>query len=131
MRSKIIALIIFLGILLGVFLAGCAQQDQNGGPYGTPTPSESPTQTPLSGEVTVSIEEFSYSPQSITVETGTVVTWENVQSVTHTVTSEEDLFDSGNIEQDESYSYTFEEAGTYNYYCTIHPSMEGEVMVVD
>lgn len=117
-------------ILVGLFLAGCAQQGQYGGednqqPTDTPTPGE----TPLSGEVTATINSYSYNPQNITVKEGTKVVWENEQSITHTVTSKEDFFDSGNIEQGDSYSYTFEKPGTYNYYCTIHPSMEGKVVV--
>ncbi len=136
MRTKFVALIALLSILV----AGCAQQDQeqSGGDYygnqepvGTPTIEDSPSGTPLSGKVTVVIEGFSYNPESVTIERGTRVTWENQQSVTHTVTSEDGLFDSVDIGQSESYSYTFEEPGTYKYYCTIHPSMEGEIVVVD
>lgn len=128
MKLKITALTALI-VLVGLSMMGCAQQDQ----YGDQQPMETstPGETPLSGEATVTIDSYSYNPQSITVKTGTEVIWENEQSVTHTVTSEEDVFDSGDIGQGESYSYTFEEPGTYDYYCTIHPSMEGEVVVME
>ncbi len=127
MKLKIGALI----VLVGLSLIGCAQESPYGEgdyqqPVGTPTPEETP-----SGDTTVTIESYSYNPQSITVKVGTEVTWKNEQSVTHTVTSEEGLFDSGDIEQGETYSYTFEDLGRHNYYCTIHPSMTGEVIVIE
>lgn len=77
----------------------------------------------------VVIEGLSFNPSSITVPAGMEVVWVNQDGTTHTVTSRDDVFDSGNIADGESFSYTFDEAGTYEYYCTIHPSMEGEVTV--
>ncbi len=78
----------------------------------------------------VMIEGFAFKPSSITVPEGMEVVWMNEDGTTHTVTSRDEVFDSGNIANGESYSYTFGEAGTYEYYCTLHPSMEGEVEVV-
>ncbi|MFO7966155.1 MAG: PQQ-dependent sugar dehydrogenase [Archaeoglobaceae archaeon] len=77
----------------------------------------------------VMIQGFAFSPSSITVPAGMEVVWENQDGTTHTVTSRDGVFDSGNIADGETYSYTFDEAGTYEYYCTIHPSMEGVVEV--
>ncbi|MFP3945966.1 MAG: plastocyanin/azurin family copper-binding protein [Archaeoglobaceae archaeon] len=79
--------------------------------------------------VGVMIEDFAFNPSSITVPVGIEVVWMNRDGATHTVTSRDDMFDSGNIANGESYSYTFDEAGTYEYYCTLHPSMEGEIEV--
>ncbi|MDA4126610.1 MAG: cupredoxin family copper-binding protein [Thaumarchaeota archaeon] len=71
-----------------------------------------------------------YSPSSFTVKAGTTVTWVNHDGTAHTVTSKgSSLFDSGNILTGGSFSYTFTHAGTYQYYCTIHPWMTGMVVV--
>jgi len=71
-----------------------------------------------------------YSPQTLTVKAGTKVTWVNKDTVTHTVTSHGiSLFDSGNLATGATFSYTFARAGTYPYYCTIHPWMKGTVVV--
>jgi plastocyanin len=71
-----------------------------------------------------------YSPSSFTVKVGTTVTWVNHDGTIHTVTSKgSSLFDSGNIPTGGSFSYSFTQAGTYQYYCTIHPWMVGTVVV--
>ena len=71
-----------------------------------------------------------YSPSSFTVKVGTSVTWVNHDGTTHTATSKgSSLFDSGNIPTGGSFSYTFTQAGTYQYYCTIHPWMTGTIVV--
>ena len=75
-----------------------------------------------------------YIPSKIVIEQGQQVTWVNEDSAFHSVTSgfyDEpiDLFDSGHMDPFESYTLTFDEAGTYNYFCTLHPWMEGQVIV--
>lgn len=75
-----------------------------------------------------------YIPSKIVIEKGQQVTWVNEDSAFHSVTSgfyDEpiDLFDSGHMDPFESYTLTFDEAGTYNYFCTLHPWMEGQVIV--
>ncbi|MCF7805940.1 MAG: cupredoxin domain-containing protein [Candidatus Marinimicrobia bacterium] len=88
-----------------------------------------------SGPNTVIMENTSYNPETLTVEIGTTVTWENNDSYAHTVTSGSpgnptDTFDSGNIEAGESYERTFNETGTFNSYCTLHPdNMTGTIEV--
>lgn len=77
----------------------------------------------------VVIQDLAFNPSSITVPAGMEVVWENQDGVTHTVTSDDGLFDSGDLGGGETFSYTFDEAGTYEYGCTIHTSMEGEVEV--
>ncbi len=82
----------------------------------------------------VIMQDNRYIPQSITVPSGTTVTWVNRDSYPHTVTSgarenPTDLFDSGNIPAEGTFSYTFGQAGTYPYYCTLHPGMDGTVTV--
>ena len=78
----------------------------------------------------------SYSPNPITVERGQTVTWYNGDTISHTVTSGHDnngdsgqAFDSKAIIPNQYYSLTFDNAGTYPYYCFYHPSMVGEIIV--
>jgi len=77
----------------------------------------------------VVISDFSYSPQEVTVEAGTTVTWRNEDGVAHTVTADQGGFNSGNIEGGSEFTHTFSQAGEYPYHCEIHPSMKGKVVV--
>lgn len=75
-----------------------------------------------------------YIPSEITVDKGKTVTWRNEDSAFHSVTSgfyDEPtiLFDSGYLDPFESFSYTFEQSGIYDYYCTLHPWMKAKVVV--
>jgi plastocyanin len=72
---------------------------------------------------------MAFTPANITVSVGTKITWNNNDNITHTVTADDNSFDSGNISGGSSYSRTFSVAGTYSYHCTIHPNMTGKVMV--
>ena len=85
------------------------------------------TTSPTPG--TVSIVNMSFTPASITVTPGTTVTWNNIDNMTHTVTADDNSFDSGNIGAGSSFAKTFPVAGTFTYHCTIHPSMIGTVVV--
>jgi plastocyanin len=60
---------------------------------------------------------------------GTPVIVTNEDDVSHTWTSEDDVFDSGSLSQGESFQYTFEDAGEYSFVCTIHPGMSGSISV--
>lgn len=70
-----------------------------------------------------------YLPPVIRVSAGTTVTWTNNDSIIHTVTDVANTFDSGLIQPNESWNYTFNTKGQYQYFCTIHPWMKGEVIV--
>ncbi len=75
-----------------------------------------------------------YIPSLIVIEKGKQVTWVNEDSAFHTITSgfydtPTDLFDSGHLDPFESYTLTFDETGTYDYFCTLHPWMKGQVIV--
>ncbi len=82
--------------------------------------------TPGQGMV-VAISDFLFSPSSITVSPGTTVTWTNMDSSPHTVTGTG--FDSSVLSTGESYSHRFDQPGSFPYICTIHPSMQGTVIV--
>ena len=71
-----------------------------------------------------------YAPETLRVKAGTKVTWVNRDTVTHTVSSKgTSLFDSGSLATGATFSYTFTRAGTYPYYCTVHPWMKATVIV--
>ncbi len=71
----------------------------------------------------------SFSPNPIDIKVGDTVTWTNDHREAHTVTSKSSAFDSGDIQPGQSYSHTFDKAGSFQYYCVIHPSMVGTVNV--
>ncbi len=140
---------IVVGLAAAVALAGCGSISNS---YGSPSKSSSkssgagaaPMQsmpaspsaggaavTPAAGS-TVAIQNFSFSPQTLTVKVGTKVTWTNHDSTPHTVTSASNestsasptgLFSSSLLSQGQSFSFTFTKAGTYFYECTIHAAM--------
>jgi plastocyanin len=70
-----------------------------------------------------------YAPDEITVPVGNTVTWTNQDSAPHTVTANDASFDSGNLAPKQAYSFSFTNAGTYNYHCVYHPWMTGSVVV--
>jgi plastocyanin len=76
----------------------------------------------------VTVVDFGFNPGTITVKAGTTVTWTNT-GVTHTVTSNTGLFDSGHLGTGDTFTFTFSKAGTYAYHCAIHSSMKGEITV--
>ena len=81
--------------------------------------------------MTVSIQNFFFSPANMTVAPGTTVTWVNNGQAPHTATATNPsgVFDSGTLQPGQSYSFTFKQPGTYAYYCRIHPDMTGTVTV--
>ncbi len=79
-------------------------------------------------EVTIRMEDNAFDPEVVTVSEGTEVRWINEGAEIHTVTSEGN-FDSGNVEAGETFIHTFDQSGTFDYICTLHPGMEGTVVV--
>jgi plastocyanin len=72
---------------------------------------------------------FAFSPATLTVKTGTKVSWTNKDTVTHTVTADQGAFNSGLLSPGNSFSFTFTQAGTYSYHCNIHHSMMATIIV--
>ena len=77
----------------------------------------------------VKIDNFSFGPQTVTVHVGATVTWTNRDDIPHTVVSTDGVFKSKVRDTDETFSYTFTKAGTYAYFCSVHPKMTGSVVV--
>ena len=77
----------------------------------------------------VTIDNFAFAPQNLSVSAGTAVTWKNRDDIPHNVVSPEQKFKSPVLDTNEKFSHTFDVAGTYQYYCSIHPRMTGQVVV--
>ncbi len=77
----------------------------------------------------VRVDNFTFGPDTLTVAANSTVTWVNKDDVPHVIASNDGLFKSKALDTDDKYSYTFSKAGTYSYYCSIHPKMVGKVVV--
>jgi len=84
---------------------------------------------PSAANVAVKIDNFVFGPQAITVPVGTTVTWTNSDDIPHTAVSTDGVFKSKVMDTDEKFSYTFTKAGTYSYFCSVHPKMTGQIVV--
>jgi plastocyanin len=82
-----------------------------------------------SGSTTVQVKEFSFNPQNLTVSKGTKVTWKFEDDTDHTVTADRKTFKSADLKNGKTYSFTFNTAGKYSYFCSIHQYMTGSVTV--
>jgi plastocyanin len=130
------------------FLAGCgthpAEAHRDGGTTGRATQpveeaaapaaapaGESKGDAPHAKLNEVVIDNFAFSPRTLTVAAGTKVTWTNRDDVPHTATSTRKprLFDSGTLDTDDTYSHVFVTPGTYDYFCAVHPHMTGRIVV--
>jgi plastocyanin len=90
-----------------------------------------PAPAASAGTTSVAIKNYAFAPASLTVAVGTKVTWTNEDTAPHTVTvsSEPVKFSSPNLQKGDSFTYTFATAGTYSYYCAVHPDMVAKVIV--
>ena len=75
------------------------------------------------------IDNFTFTPKELTVAVGTTVKWVNHDDIPHTVVEKKTTFRSKALDTDDSYSYTFTSAGTFDYFCGLHPHMVGKVIV--
>jgi len=122
-----------LGAVAALTLAACA----SGAPRWTflaPSPTDHPTLTAAPvAEATprehLDIKGFAFVPGTIEVAVGTTIEWINSDLVAHTVTSDAGLFDSGVMQNQQTFAWTFDAAGTFDYHCTIHPTMVATVVV--
>lgn len=120
-------------IIFLVLLAGCSGYSSQPPAASAPTSqtvaaSSNPT-TVSSNQAAVSISGFAFSPQTLTIAKGTTVIWTNNDSPTHTVTSDTGVWDSSNLSTGKSFSFTFNQVGTFAYHCNIHSSMTAKIVV--
>ena len=128
--SRLLAAFAALALAAGV--AGCGDEsDESSSQPGTATSAESQADG-SSGAVasdSVEIADFLYEPEAIMVKAGTTVTWTNRDDAAHTATSDDRVLDTDAIPGGEEGTITFDEPGTYSYFCVFHPYMEGSVVV--
>ena len=91
-------------------------------------PASATATTSTSGVVEVKIVDFAFDPATLTVPVGTKVTWKNT-GVQHTVLSLDRLFSSKVLNQGDTFSFTFDKAGTFKYMCGLHPDMRAMIVV--
>ena len=77
----------------------------------------------------VRVDNFTFGPDTLTVPVNSTVTWVNKDDLPHVIASSDGVFKSKALDTDDKYSYTFTKAGTYAYYCSIHPKMVGKIIV--
>jgi len=125
-------------LVLGLAACGSDDDDSSSGDTtattaaggSTDTTAAEASDTPAEPTAPV-IENFTFVPDPIEVTVGDTVTWTNNDGTTHTVTADDDSFDSGNLDSGATFPQTFDEAGEFSYHCNIHSSMTGTVTVTD
>jgi len=126
MNTKtIIYVLVIVAIAFGAFYFFSLSQNV---PAPTSQEQAQPAQTTSANTTAVSIVNFSFNPATITVNKGDTVVWTNNDSVNHQIAGDGGL--GGPVmNKGQTYSFTFNTAGTFNYHCAIHPSMKGIVVV--
>jgi plastocyanin len=121
-RSRMIGLALLLAV--STVLAACSSS-------ATSTPTQAPANPGGAIQNAVAITNFAFSPAEISVPAGTKVTWTNNDSAAHTVTADDGkAFDSGQMAQGATFSFTFNTVGVFAYHCTNHPMMKAKVTVI-
>jgi len=138
-----------VALSLGLMACGGGGSDSTSEAETAPPASEETTEETEAGEETESTEsepapsgeakksekveivEFTYEPDPVVVQVGGKVIWQNQDTAPHTATADDGSFDTGTIEKGKIGSATFKEAGTFTYFCEIHPTMHGTVEVVE
>ena len=121
MNNKIIMGVIVVFLIIG----GVYFFSKKSSPPGQQLPTQK-VENKVGGN-SVTIENFSFNPGTLTVKQGTKVTWTNNDSATHTIKS--DAFNSQDIVQGGKFEFTFDNKGSFDYSCGIHPSMSGKIVV--
>jgi plastocyanin len=127
---RIATLALFFGAV-AVAIVGCFAL--NGGDAKTQTKTvankHAVDEQPAPGEVRIVIEDFVFKPAEITISPGTKVTWINKDEAPHTATSVDKKFNSGGLDTDDKFSYVFNDAGEFPYFCALHPHMKATITV--
>ncbi len=124
-----------IATVLLLVLAGCGDDGTAGGSStaagGTAERSVTAKTAASPGmSIDIKMEGIKFEPDEVTIMTGTTIVWTNKDPVNHNVTAADGSFASGDLGKGGTFSYTFEEPGTYEYVCTLHPpDMKGKVTV--
>jgi plastocyanin len=124
----ILAIIIYLKFIVPVTIPQNTISDgiNNSNPPVNNIPDEAPSQI----NYNVIILDMAFIPQIPNIKKGTTVIWTNKDSFTHSIISDTGLFSSGVLQKGDSFSYTFNELGVYNYHCGIYPGLKGKIVIV-
>jgi plastocyanin len=115
-----------MALAASAIVAGCDDRPRPAALSASPATAKQPAATTAAR---VGIDNFTYTPATLTVTTGTTVTWVNHDDVPHTVTANDKAFASKALDTDDAYSHTFFAPGTYSYFCAVHPHMTGQIIV--
>jgi plastocyanin len=116
-------------LLTALLLTACGAKTVT--PAGTLPPIPTDTSPAvLSGNVNVAISGFAFNPPSLNITVGTTITWTNQDSTTHNVKADDNSWGSNDLNKGDTFSYTFNQAGTYSYHCGFHANMKGTITVV-
>jgi plastocyanin len=80
-------------------------------------------------DVRINIKDFMFAPTDLSIPVGTKVTWVNDDQVPHTVMETHKAFHSAALDTDDSFTYQFDNAGTFEYFCALHPQMVARIVV--
>ncbi len=121
-RKFLFAATLFL-LAASILLFSCSKS--NNGYGSTGGGGNNPPPAPNS----VSLKSIAFTPATLTVAVGTTVTWTNNDNIAHTVTADDNSFDSGNLAAGATYTKSFTTAGTYPYHCSYHANMTAKIVV--
>jgi plastocyanin len=82
-----------------------------------------------SGEAHLAIDNFTFNPATVTVRIGTTIVWENDDDIPHSIVESTGKFHSAALDTEDKFSFTFNQTGTFEYFCGLHPHMTGKVVV--
>lgn len=135
-KSLIIIVIIIVLVLVGGYLGRHKIKSLMSGstPQTTTQTTTAPTtdsqaNSTTTGQNQIQIQNFNFSPATMTVKVGDKVTWTNQDSAGHSATADDNSFDTGVLSTGQSGSITFSKAGTFSYHCSVHPSMKATIIV--
>lgn len=137
MNKMLIGIVISVIVIGGGALLWSKSSSSQMQMQNTPTQTQEQAQTsPTSqamqaatGQTAVTIQNFAFSPATLTVKVGDKVTWTNKDSAPHSATADDGSFDTGVLQNGQSGNVTFNKAGTYTYHCSIHPMMKATIVV--
>lgn len=133
--NKVILGVVVIVILIGAVALFVHKSSSKSDMQNMNMQSQKQTQNSTSGSTkpagknAVTIQNFAFSPASITIKAGDSITWTNEDSVGHSATADDASWDTGVLSQGQSKSVTFAKAGTYTYHCSVHPNMKATVIV--
>jgi len=137
MVKKVLLIIFIIAVIIGIAGGTLSfifnkNQNQSIAPNNQ-TNNFSPSAQTDQEKVIITIKDSSFQPDNLTIKKGTTVVWVNEEDALHHIinTPNGDIFESNDLKKGESYSFTFNESGNYDYYCKINPVMAGKIVVIE